>query len=397
MQDLIVVGGGIVGLSTAYQFSQRFPSRSVLVLEKESELAVHQTGHNSGVIHSGIYYKPGSLKATNCRAGKLALEEFCKDEGVPFDRCGKVIVATRDAELKPLEKIFARGQANGVTCELVSRERLAELEPHANGVAAIHVPETGIVDYRQVCEKLANKIRQVEGEVLCNVQVTKISRCRNSVMVHTNQGEFQSQMVVGCCGLQSDRLVQAAGEKPTVKIVPFRGEYYELTEEATHLCKSLIYPVPDPKFPFLGVHFTRMIHGGVECGPNAVLSLSREKYGKLDVDVRDMLDALTFKGFRQIAAKHWKMGLGEIWRSMSKQAFVRALQHLIPEIRAEHLKSAPAGIRAQAVKPNGELVDDFLIQEHDRIVHVVNAPSPAATASLNIGSTVVEKLASRFT
>lgn len=396
MLDLIVVGGGIVGLATAFRFSQTFPDRQVLILEKEVDIATHQTGHNSGVIHSGIYYKPGSLKAKNCRLGKQALEEFCEAEDIPFERCGKVIVATQEAERETLRKIYERGIANGVTCELIRVERLHELEPHANGIEAIHVPEAGIVNYQEVCKKLALKIKNVGGTIRCNTLVQKMSTCCDSVMVHSDQGDFQAKFVIACGGLQSDRLVRVSGNIPKVRIIPFRGEYYELTKDARHLCRNLIYPVPDPKFPFLGVHFTRMIEGGVECGPNAVLSLSREHYEKFRMNPRDLFSAVSYSGFRRVAARHWRMGLGEMWRSLSKSAFVNALQTLVPEIQSQHLELAPAGIRAQAVRSNGELVDDFLIDETDRVIHVVNAPSPAATASLNIGASIIERLASRI-
>jgi L-2-hydroxyglutarate oxidase len=368
-----------------------------VVLEKEPELAVHQTGHNSGVLHSGIYYKPGSLKAINCRQGKRLMEEFCAAEGIAYDICGKVIVAIDERDLPAMHRIYERGQANGVTCELIDRARLTELEPHAAGIQAIHVPEAGIVNYKQVCQRLAERVRERDGRVLTSARVTKIERNHDKVVLTTAAEQVEAKQVVNCAGLHCDRVTAMSGQAPEVKIIPFRGEYYELTPEATHLCKNLIYPVPDPNFPFLGVHFTRMIEGGVECGPNAVLAFAREGYRKTDVNLADLAETLAYPGFRKLAAKFWKTGLGEMWRSASKAAFVRALQRLVPEIRAEHLHAAPAGIRAQAVAPDGSMVDDFLIQEADRVINVNNAPSPAATASLNIGKTIVERLVPRLT
>jgi L-2-hydroxyglutarate oxidase len=395
--DLSVVGGGIVGLATAYQFIQRFPGRRVVVLEKEARVAEHQTGHNSGVLHSGIYYKPGSLKAVNCRAGKRAMEAFCAAEGIAHEICGKVIVAVTEAELPSLEKIYERGQANGIKCALIDKARLADLEPHAAGIRAIHVPEAGIVNYRQVCERLAEKVRAAGGEILFQARVTAVRHHADGVTVVSTAGERTARQLVNCAGLHSDRVAELTGVNPGCQIVPFRGEYFALKPAARGLCRNLIYPTPDPQFPFLGVHFTRMIDGSVECGPNAVFAFGREGYRFFDVNIRDLFGALTYRGFLRMARKHWRMGLGEMWRSLNKPAFVRALQRLVPEIRAEDLESAPAGIRAQAVAPDGGLVDDFLIVEGDRVVNVCNAPSPAATASLQIGLTVVDRLAPGFT
>ncbi len=395
--DVAIIGGGIVGLATAYQLTKTLPSRKVVVLEKESDLALHQTGHNSGVLHSGIYYKPGSLKAINCREGKRLMEEFCAVEGISYQICGKVIVALDDSELPALQRIYDRGQANGVVCELIGRERLMELEPHTAGIKAIHVPEAGIVNYKQVSQRLAERIRETGSQVLTSAKVTKIERKADKVIVTSEAGEVQADQIVNCAGLHCDRVTAMSGQKPDAKIIPFRGEYFELKPEAEYLCKTLIYPVPDPAFPFLGVHFTRMIEGGVECGPNAVLAFAREGYRKTDLNVADLAETLTYPGFLKLAAKFWKTGLGEMWRSASKQAFVKALQRLVPDIRAEHLEAVPAGIRAQAVTPDGSMVDDFLIQEADRVVNVNNAPSPAATASLNIGKTIVDRLVPRLT
>ncbi|HYG65991.1 MAG TPA: L-2-hydroxyglutarate oxidase [Thermoanaerobaculia bacterium] len=394
--DVAIVGGGIVGLATAYRFAERYPGRRVVVLEKEPEVALHQTGRNSGVLHSGIYYKPGSLKAVNCREGKRAMEEFCAREGIAYELCGKVIVALGEPELPALARIHERGQENGVRCEVIGPERLRELEPHAAGIRAIHVPETGIVDYPEVCRRLVQRIRESGGAVVTGARVTGIRRIDPTVTVETEAGDYEAGYVVNCAGLYCDRVAKLSGQDPGAKIVPFRGEYFELERDAWPLCRNLIYPVPDPSFPFLGVHFTRMIHGGVECGPNAVLAFAREGYTKRDIHPADLLESLTYAGFLRLASRHWRTGMGEMWRSFSKKAFVRALQRLVPGIREEHLHPAPAGVRAQAVTPDGLPVDDFLIAESERVVNVLNAPSPGATASLNIGRLIVDKLAARM-
>lgn len=390
--DVAIIGGGILGLATAYRLLERFPSTRVTLLEKEASLAFHQTGRNSGVLHSGIYYKPGSLRATNCREGRNAMIEFCQREGVAYDICGKVIVAVDESELPNLQNIIERGHANGVQCELIGPERLHELEPHAAGIQAIHVPEAGIVDYPAVCEKLAARIREQGGSIVLNARVTGMRRSDGRMVVQNTAGDVEARYVVTCAGLQSDRVAQLSGMQPDAKVVPFRGEYYELNPDVQHLCRNLIYPVPDPKFPFLGVHFTRLIHGGVECGPNAVLAFAREGYTKLDINLVDLFESLTYPGFLRMAAKHWQTGCGEMWRSFSKAAFVRALQRLMPEIRSEHLHPAPSGVRAQALGRDGKLVDDFVIVENDLVVNVLNAPSPAATAALNVGRLIVDKL-----
>lgn len=394
--DLIVIGGGIIGLATAYQFTRRLPGRRVIVLEKESRVAEHQTGRNSGVLHSGIYYKPGSLKALNCRAGKKAMEEFCAAEGVAHDICGKVIVAINDGDLPALQRIYERGQANGVACTMIDAARLRELEPHAAGVAAIHVPEAGIVDYRGVCERLALRVREAGGEVVFGARATAVRERPDGVTVVTPVGDFTARQLVTCAGLHSDRVAALTGADPGAKIVPFRGEYFALRPSARRLCRNLIYPTPDPAFPFLGVHFTRMVGGGIECGPNAVLAFGREGYRFGDVDVRDLIETLTYRGFLRLAGRHWRMGLGEMWRSLSRSAFVKALQRLVPEVRDEDLRPIDAGVRAQSVTPDGAIVDDFLIVEGPRAVNVCNAPSPAATAALQIGSDVVGRLVPRF-
>ncbi len=394
--DVAIIGGGIVGLATAYRLQERYPSVKVTILEKEGSLAFHQTGRNSGVLHSGIYYRPGSLRATNCREGKQAMIEFCQREGIAFDICGKVIVAVDESELANLQNIYERGQANGVQCEIIGTERLRELEPHSAGIKAIHVPEAGIVDYPAVCEKLANRIREKGGTIQLNARVTGMRRSGGRMIVQNSASDVEARCVITCAGLHCDRVAKLSGTKPNAKVVPFRGEYYELNPDMQHLCRNLIYPVPDPKFPFLGVHFTRLIHGGVECGPNAVLAFAREGYTKLDINLVDLFESLTYPGFLRMAAKHWKTGCGEMWRSFSKAAFVRALQRLMPDIRAEHLHPAPAGVRAQALGMDGKLVDDFVIQENDLVVNVLNAPSPAATAALNVGRLIVDKLAGRL-
>ncbi len=372
--DVAIVGGGIVGLSTAYRLQQRLPGVSLTIIEKERSVAHHQTGHNSGVLHSGIYYKPGSLRAENCRLGKLAMEEFCTQEGVPFELCGKVIVATEAAELESLQRILERGQANGVRCELIDAARLRELEPHARGVQAIHVPDAGIVDYRQVCERLAERIEAAGGKIFLSSKVTRLLKRGSRMIVDTTEGDIEARLVVNCAGLYSDRVTWMSGQHPDAQIVPFRGEYFELKPSAQHLCRGLIYPVPDPDFPFLGVHFTRMIHGGVECGPNAVFSFSREGYYKTSFNLFDTIESLTYPGFIRLMLRHWDAGLAEMWRSMSKRAFVEALQQLVPEIQREDLVPAPAGVRAQALTRDGRLVDDFLILENDLTINVCNAP-----------------------
>ena len=388
--DAAIIGGGIVGLATAWQLARMKPGWKIAVVEKEATLAFHQTGRNSGVIHSGIYYRPGSLRARNCREGKALLQKFCHEHGVPWQRTGKVIVATRQEQFPQLQSIFERGRQNGVQCELVGRDRLTELEPHCAGIRAIEVPEAGIVDYPAMCQKLGFLLNEGGAKIYLNSRVEKIDQRTDFVRLQTSTGELEAAQVINCAGLHSDRVARQSGLDMRERIVPFRGEYFELKPEAEHLCRTLIYPVPDPKFPFLGVHFTRMINGGVECGPNAVLALAREGYNWRTISPRDVFESLTYVGFLRLAARNWKTGLGEIWRSLSKAAFVKALQHLVPEIRADHLKSAPAGVRAQALGVDGKLLDDFVILRHERVINVCNAPSPAATASLNIGRHVAE-------
>lgn len=390
--DLVIIGGGIVGMATALQFTRKTPGTRALILEKEGSLAAHQTGRNSGVIHSGIYYKPGSLKALNCRAGREALIKFCTEEGIPFDLCGKVIVATSESELPQLQRLHDRGIANGVRCERIDSTRLRELEPHCAGIAALQVHDAGIVNYRKVTERMAERIGKAGSEIRTGARVFEIRNETGAVTVETTAGRFRGRRVVNCGGLHSDRIAALGGMTPTARIVPFRGEYFHVSPQRKHLCRNLIYPVPDPAFPFLGVHFTRTIEGGLECGPNAVLAFGREGYRFWQVSPGDLISTMFFPGFQKMAAKHWRMGLHEMHRSLWKPEFVRALQRLIPEIQGEDLHPAPAGIRAQAVQSDGALVDDFVFDVCGRIVNVINAPSPAATASLAVGSRIVEKL-----
>lgn len=394
--DVVIIGAGIVGMATAYRLLERFPKAVITVLDKEREIAQHQTGHNSGVLHTGIYYKPGTMRAINAREGKLLLEQFCDQHDIPYERCGKVIVATQDAELPQLDKLFGRAMANGVRAERITAERLREIEPYASGVAALHVPEAGIIDYRQVCDKMAEVIRQQGSTILTSARVYGMYRDGNHMVVETTRGPVEGKTVINCGGLQSDRLTWLSGQMPPAQIVPFRGEYFELKPSAHKLCRGLIYPVPDPNFPFLGVHLTRMIHGGVECGPNAVLAFSREGYHKTSFNPYDLFETLTYRGFLLLMLRNWDEGLRELWRSVSKKAFVTALQKLVPDINSDDLIPAPAGVRAQALLPTGELADDFLIQERDLVVNVCNAPSPAATASLKIGDFVVDQIANRL-
>lgn len=394
--DVVIIGAGIVGLATAYRLLERFPKAVITVLDKEREIAQHQTGHNSGVLHTGIYYKPGTMRAINAREGKLLLEQFCDQHDIPYERCGKVIVATQEAELPQLDKLFERAMANGVRAEKITAERLREIEPYASGVAALHVPEAGIIDYRQVCDKMAEVIRQQGNTILTSARVYGMYRDGNHMVVETTRGPVEGKTVINCGGLQSDRLTWLSGQMPPAQIVPFRGEYFELKPSAHKLCRGLIYPVPDPNFPFLGVHLTRMIHGGVECGPNAVLAFSREGYHKTSFNPYDLFETITYRGFLLLMLRNWDEGLRELWRSVSKKAFVTALQKLVPDISSDDLIPAPAGVRAQALLPTGELADDFLIQERDLVVNVCNAPSPAATASLKIGDFVVDQIANRL-
>ena len=391
--DFLIIGGGIVGLATAWRLMQRFPDAKITLLEKEARVGTHQSGRNSGVLHSGIYYKPGSLKAVTCRAGKKVMEEFCREHSVRFETCGKIIVAVNEAELPGLEHIHQRGQENGVTSHWLDAAGIRELEPHSAGIRALHVPEAGIVDYPAVCDKLSALLVAGGHSVKLLQKVTSIQAQAQQVTVTCGNEQFRTGFLVTCGGLYSDRLVKMSGLKPPAQIVPFRGEYFELKADRRHLCRNLIYPVPDPKFPFLGVHFTRMIGGEVECGPNAVLALAREGYSWGTVRLGDLAESLSYCGFLKFATRHWRMGIGEIQRSLFKSAFVKALQRLLPEIQADDLTPCRAGVRAQALAADGSMIDDFLWVTAPRMVHVCNAPSPAATASLEIGRIIAERVA----
>jgi L-2-hydroxyglutarate oxidase len=388
--DVAVVGGGIVGMATAMAVLAR-RRVSLVVLEKEDRLAAHQTGNNSGVIHSGLYYKPGSLKARNCTVGREALYRFCAEHGIVAERCGKVVVATREEQLPVLEELRRRGEANGLAgLRRLRPDEIWETEPHAVGIAGLLVPQTGIVDYVKVTEAYAEEVRRGGGEIQLGACVHRIVREGGGIVLETGRGEVRCRHLVNCAGLQSDRVARMAGVEPSVRVVPFRGEYYELVPERRHLVRNLIYPVPDPEFPFLGVHFTRKVEGSVEAGPNAVLAFKREGYTRWSFSAGDLFDAISYGGFWRMAGGYWRMGFGELWRSWNKGAFVRALQALMPEIRAVDLVPGGAGVRAQALDPDGKLVDDFRIVQAERQVHVLNAPSPAATASLSIGEAIAE-------
>lgn len=395
--DVIVAGAGIVGLASALKILESKPGTKLLVVEKEAGTARHQTGHNSGVIHSGIYYKPGSLKATNCIHGYNLLLKFCDENSVPYEICGKVISATSSEELPRLESIYQRGLDNGLDkIRMIDKDELKELEPHANGIKAIHVPYTGIIDYKAVSAAYANKIRELGGEIRFSEKVTGVKTAGGKCETVTQNSSFTSTVFINCCGLQSDEVAGYSEKKLDTRIIPFRGEYYKLRPEKSYLVKNLIYPVPDPAFPFLGVHFTRMIDGEVEAGPNAVLSFRKEGYNKTSFGFGDTFKTFTWPGFFSIASKYYKTGFGEFHRSFSKRAFVKALQKLMPEITEADLSPGGAGVRAQAISRNGGLIDDFLIHDNGSIVNVLNAPSPAATSSLAIGETIASKIISKL-
>ncbi|RMH65058.1 MAG: L-2-hydroxyglutarate oxidase [Calditrichaeota bacterium] len=395
--DVVIIGAGIVGLATAYQLSKERRLK-LLVVETEKEIARHQTGHNSGVIHSGLYYKPGSLKAKNCVRGRESMYIFCENNEIPHERCGKLVVATNASESARLKALFHRGQKNGLMgLKMLSADAMREYEPHVRGTAALYVPETGIVDYKDVAKAYLWHMRKRGVEVKLGARFTGLQHGKdNRYTVETTDGAWHTRNIINCGGLYSDRIAKLCGLHPGVRIVPFRGEYYELKPDRHHLVRNLIYPVPNPRFPFLGVHFTRMIKGGVEAGPNAVLAFKREGYNKTDFDWRDTLDIFGYTGFWVLAAKYGLYGLGEFYRSWSKKAFVRALRKLIPEITEEDLKTGGAGVRAQALSPTGKLIDDFYFAEAPGQIHVLNAPSPAATASLSIGRTIADKALARF-
>ncbi len=395
--NIIIIGGGIVGLATALQLKQQNATLKITLIEKENELAKHQTGNNSGVIHSGIYYKPGSLKATNCIHGYNLLIDFCRKNEVPFDLCGKIIVATEEKELPLLQNLFARGQQNGLSnLKMLNAGELKEFEPHVAGIAGISVPQTGIVDYKVVANKYSDLIKNFGGEIVLGEKVIDIQLLPDHVTVSTQQKTYPAKLVINCAGLYSDKVARLTSKKVDVKIIPFRGEYYKLKKEKEYLVKNLIYPVPDPNFPFLGVHFTRMMKGGVEAGPNAVLAFQREGYKKTDINFAELGESLAWPGFQKVALKYWKTGMGEMYRSFSKAAFTKALQKLLPEIQGNDLEEGGAGVRAQACDRRGGLVDDFLILEERQVINVCNAPSPAATSSLSIGETVSKLALKRF-
>ncbi len=391
MQDCVIIGGGIVGLAVAKTLSQQRPDLSITLVEKEASLARHQTGRNSGVIHSGIYYKPGSIKAKLCRAGRESMVAFARDNGIAYDLCGKLIVATRDDERTRLQALHDRGRENGLDVSLVGPSEAREIEPHVNCVAAVKVASTGIIDYVGVCEALADQARAGGVTIKLGEKVVGIEADGADHRIVTERQELRAHFLVTCGGQYSDRLARQEGGDPNVQIVPFRGEYFELVPERHHLVNTLIYPVPDPAFPFLGVHFTKMIHGGVHAGPNAVLALAREGYRKRDINLSELAEVLRYSGFWHLARAHWKTGASEVLRSMSKARFTRSLQELIPAIQSDDLVPSPAGIRAQALRPDGALVDDFLLVDRPRALHVCNAPSPAATASLEIARTIVNR------
>jgi len=401
--DLTIIGGGILGLATALKVTAAHPNIRLLILEKEAEIARHQTGNNSGVIHSGLYYRPGSLKARSCVTGRKELIAFCDKNSVPYEICGKVVVATNQEEMPRLEDLHRRGISNGLqNLEIIGPQRLKEIEPHAIGVKGLYVPETGIVDYRKVAEAYANKVRDANGDIRLSQRVVGILDRPNEVVLQTSGGDYRTKYLINCCGLHSDIVAKmiggasANGNEEEHRIIPFRGEYYKITPERQFLVRNLIYPVPDPTFPFLGVHFTRMAKGGVEAGPNAVFAYAREGYRHTDINLGDLWRTVSFKGFWAMTGKYWQTGFGELYRSLSKSAFVHALQKLLPEIRQSDLVPGGAGVRAQAVSASGALVDDFVIKQSRNAIHVLNAPSPGATASLAIGQQICEMAEKNF-
>lgn len=396
--DIIIIGGGIVGLASALRIKEQRPSTSILVLEKENEVAVHQTGNNSGVIHSGLYYKPGSLKATNCINGYQKLIDFCNEENIPYEITGKVVVATKEEQKPLLENLYVRGQQNGLAgLRKISSAEVREYEPYVTSVEGMWVPQTGIVDYKVVSQRYAEKLRRLGVDIQFGQKVTSIAKGNQLSLVKTEKDVFETSLVINCAGLYSDKVAQMSQEQPIdVRIIPFRGEYYKIRPEKHYLVKNLIYPVPDPNFPFLGVHFTRMMKGGIEAGPNAVLAFRKEGYKKLDINAKELWETLSWPGFQKVAMKYWETGLGEMYRSFSKTAFTKALQELIPDIQESDLIEGGAGIRAQACDRSGGLLDDFSIIEDQLTINILNAPSPAATSSLSIGETVASMALKRF-
>ena len=401
--DLTIIGGGILGLATALKVTAAHPNIRLLILEKEAGIARHQTGNNSGVIHSGLYYRPGSIKARSCVTGRKELIAFCDENAVPYEICGKVVVATSQEEVPRLEELHRRGLSNGLqNLEIIGPQRLKEIEPHAIGVKGLYVPETGIVDYRKVAEAYADKVRDANGDIRLSQRVVGILDRPDEVVLQTSGGDYRTKYLINCCGLHSDIVAKmmggasANGNEEEHRIIPFRGEYYKIAPERQFLVRNLIYPVPDPTFPFLGVHFTRMAKGGVEAGPNAVFAYAREGYRHTDINLGDLWRTVSFKGFWAMTGKYWQTGFGELYRSFSKSAFVHALQKLLPEIRESDLVPGGAGVRAQAVSASGALVDDFVIKQSRNTIHVLNAPSPGATASLAIGQQICEMAEKNF-
>ncbi len=395
--ELLVIGAGIVGLATALEVTRRFPEMRIVVVEKEDRVAAHQTGHNSGVIHSGVYYRTGSLKARNCVAGAASMKRFCQEQTIPFEECGKLVVATTAEEVPRLEQLHERGNANGVPgLRMLEREQFREIEPHCEGLRALQVPSTGIVDYSVVAQKYAELIKRAGGEIVFGAKVIGLRENGDASVVETVAGSFRARYVINCAGLYSDTITRMAGLKTNLEIIPFRGEYYEVRPERRQLVKNLIYPVPDPRFPFLGVHFTRRVNGSVEAGPNALLAFRREGYTGASPDLSEAMETLRFGGFWKMAKKYWRMGLAEQYRSWVKTAFVKALQKMVPELQESDLAQGGSGVRAQAVDANGNLLDDFYFLHSAKMIHVCNVPSPAATASLEIGKEIVEMMGQRF-
>jgi L-2-hydroxyglutarate oxidase len=392
LYDIVIIGGGIVGLATAMKLKSKKPALKIAVLEKENGLAMHQTGNNSGVIHSGLYYKPGSLKAINCISGYKQLLRFCEEEGIPYEVTGKVVVATRKEQLPLLHGLLERGLQNGLEgSKSITMDELKEYEPYCQGVGALHIPQTGIIDFKKVAQAYARKFQETGGEVFAGHKVLNINGLNNIVSIDTSRGDFECRLMINCAGLYSDKIAEMHDKQPSqVRIIPFRGEYYKIKKEREYLVRNLIYPVPDPNFPFLGVHFTRMMKGGVEAGPNAVMAFRKEGYKKTDFDLKEFMASVSWPGLRKVASKYWKTGLGEYKRSFSKKAFATALQELIPDIQESDLVDGGAGVRAQACDKEGGLLDDFVIQDRKGAIHVINAPSPAPTSAISNGDTIGE-------
>lgn len=391
--DIIIVGGGIVGLATGVYIRKKYPNANIAIIEKEAEVAKHQTGNNSGVIHSGVYYKPGSLKAKNCRRGYQLMLEFLEEHQIPYELCGKVIIATEEKELYTLQNIYDRGLQNGLeNLRILEENEIKEFEPYAKGIRAIHVPQAGITNYRKVAKQYQRLLTDKGVRFYFNQKVINIKNSKSSVTIDTNVGKFETGMLINCGGLYSDKLARMTLEELEYKIVPFRGEYYNLKPSANHLVKGLIYPIPDPNFPFLGVHFTKTIYGEVESGPNAVFAFSREGYRKRNINITELFESMTYSGFLTLAMKHWRTGSMELYRSFSKKAYVNSLKKLIPSITDNDVVKGGAGVRAQALKKDGTMVDDFLILKSENIINICNAPSPAATASLAIGEAIANEI-----